>query len=149
MEAVPAWISSLPTVNALLNSSCAVLLMVGYRMIRARRIDAHRACMIGALSVSALFLTSYLVYHYHVGATPFGHEGEWIRPLYFTILLSHTVLAIAVTPMVLLTAYRALHADFARHRRIARWTLPIWLYVSVTGVVVYVMLYHLPGAAGR
>jgi uncharacterized membrane protein YozB (DUF420 family) len=148
MEAVPAWVTSLPTVNALLNSTCAVLLILGYRMIRARRIEAHRACMVGALTVSALFLTSYLVYHYHAGATPFGHEGEWTRPLYFTILLSHTVLAMAVTPMVLLTVYRAFREDFVRHRRMARWTLPIWLYVSVTGVIVYVMLYHVPGASG-
>ena len=148
MDTAPAWVTSLPTLNALLNTTCAILLVAGYRMIRARRIDAHRACMGAALMVSALFLTSYLVYHYYVGATPFGHEGEWVRPLYFTILLSHTVLAMAVAPMVLVTVYRALTDDFARHRRLARWTLPVWLYVSVTGVVVYLMLYHVPGAAG-
>lgn len=148
MEAAPAWVTALPTVNALLNSLCAILLVAGYRMIRSGRVDAHRACMAAALVVSALFLTSYLVYHYNVGATPFGHQGEWVRPLYFLILLSHTVLAMAVAPMVLITVYRAVTEDFTRHRRMARWTLPIWLYVSVTGVVVYVMLYHVPGAAG-
>jgi uncharacterized membrane protein YozB (DUF420 family) len=148
MESGPAWVTSLPTVNALLNSTCAVLLVLGYRMIRARRIDAHRACMAGALAVSALFLASYLTYHYFAGATPFGHEGEWIRTVYFAVLLSHTVLAALVPPMALVTVYRALRDDLSRHRRIARWTLPIWLYVSVTGVLVYVMLYHVPGATG-
>ncbi len=148
METMPDWVRALPTVNACLNATSAVLLLTGYRFIRARRIDAHRACMFGALTVSALFLVGYLTYHYHAGATPFGHHGELIRGVYLTILLSHTVLAIVVLPLVLVTVYRALKGRFLDHARIARWTFPVWLYVSVTGVIVYTMLYHAPGAAG-
>lgn len=134
-------LNELPTVNALLNSASATLLVIGYTFIRRKNIAAHRACMMGAFATSTLFLISYLTYHYFHGATQFPGEG-WIRPVYFTILLTHTVLAVAIVPLVLVTLTRALRGRVERHRRIARWTLPIWLYVSVTGVVVYLMLYH-------
>jgi uncharacterized membrane protein YozB (DUF420 family) len=133
-------ISQLPSLNAALNSLSAVLLLTGYLYIRARNRSAHRACMLSAFASSILFLISYLIYHYHVGSVPFKGQG-WIRPLYFTILLTHTTLAVAVVPLALVTLNRALHERFDAHRRIARWALPIWLYVSVTGVVVYLMLY--------
>lgn len=148
MESLPGWISALPTINALFNTSSAVLMLLGYRFIRAGRIDAHKRCMAAALTASALFLCGYLTYHWHAGTTTFGHEGEFVRTVYLTILLTHTVLAIIVTPLVLATVTLALRDRLPRHRRLARITLPIWLYVSVTGVVIYVMLYHLPGAAG-
>ena len=136
----------LPTVNAALNSLCTVLLLTGFGFIRARRITAHRRCMWAALTTSALFLVSYLIYHAQVGSTGFTGQG-WIRPVYFAILLSHTILAAAIVPLVLLTLRRAVREQFDRHRRLARWTLPLWLYVSVTGVVIYVLLYHVfPGA---
>lgn len=136
-------LSLLPSLNAILNATSALLLVVGYRFIRQRNVGAHRACMLSAVAVSILFLTSYLIYHYHVGATPFPGQG-WVRPVYFTILISHTVLAAVVPVLVVLTLWRAWKEQFQRHRRIARWTLPIWLYVSVTGVVVYLMLYRMP-----
>lgn len=132
----------LPHLNALLNALAAVCLCAGFFFIRRKNVRAHRACMVGALGVSALFLVSYLVYHYTAGATKFTGQGV-VRPIYFAILISHTVLAVAVLPLALITAARALKGRFERHKAIARWTLPIWLYVSVTGVVVYVMLYHL------
>jgi len=138
--ALPMAISDLPALNALLNGTCAVLLVAGYACIRGRRIAAHRACMLLALLTSALFLASYLTYHAHVGSVPYRGTG-WTRPLYFAILLTHTVLAVTVVPLALVTSGRALRGDFARHVRIARVTLPIWLYVSVTGVVIYLMLY--------
>lgn len=135
-------ITDLPTLNALLNSTSALLLLTGWLMIRRKRITAHRVCMVSALCTSALFLASYLVYHYYHGATRFPGEGL-LRVVYLTILGTHTVLAVAILPLILLTFARALRSDFAAHRRVARWTLPIWLYVSVTGVVVYLMLYQL------
>lgn len=135
-------VSDLPAVNAALNGGAGVLLVSGFLAIRGRHVAVHRACMIGALVVSAAFLASYLYYHYHAGTTRFSGEG-WIRTLYFSILLSHTVLAIVIVPLVLITLYRALRSDFQRHRRIARWTLPLWLYVSITGIIVYLMLYQL------
>jgi len=134
-------VHDLPTVNAILNSLCTVLLLTGFGFIRARRIVAHRRCMWAALTTSVLFLVSYLTYHAQVGSIRFTAPG-WIRPVYFTILLSHTILAVAIVPMVLLTLRRALREQFDRHRKLARWTLPVWLYVSVTGVVIYVLLYH-------
>jgi uncharacterized membrane protein YozB (DUF420 family) len=134
-------ISSLPTVNAILNASAAVLLVIGYVMIRRGRIRAHRACMVGALALSCLFLVSYLTYHAQVGSKRFAGTGS-IRNVYLTILFTHTVLAALVPPLALITVWRAVRQRFDRHVRIARWTLPIWLYVSVTGVIVYVMLYH-------
>jgi uncharacterized membrane protein YozB (DUF420 family) len=135
-------VSALPTLNAALNGTCALLLAVGYLFIRRRKVAAHRACMITAFVTSTLFLISYLTYHYHVGSRPFGGRGA-IRALYFTILISHTILAAAIVPLVLITLYRGLKGRFDRHVAIARWTLPLWLYVSVTGVIVYWMLYHL------
>ena len=132
----------LPALNATLNAMGTVLLSAGYMFIRRRQIERHRFCMIGAFSVSCLFLASYLVYHYHVGSVPFTKHG-WIRPVYFTILITHIVLAAAIVPLALVTLSRALNERFDRHRAIARWTLPLWLYVSVTGVVIYWMLYRM------
>ncbi len=131
-----------PTVNALLNVTSALLLLTGYRHIRRRRVRAHRACMLGAVVSSALFLLSYVLYHTLHGATPFP-KGGILRAAYFAILISHTLLALAILPLVFVTLWRAWREDYVRHRRIARWTLPLWLYVSVTGVAIYVLLYHL------
>ena len=135
-------ISELPALNAALNSLSAVLLTIGYLMIRRGRVGAHRACMVAAFSTSTLFLASYLVYHYYYGSTRFTGEG-WVRALYFLILGTHTVLAVVIVPLILVTLTRAARGRFASHARLARWTLPLWLYVSVTGVVVYLMLYQL------
>lgn len=135
-------ISVLPAVNALLNGTSAVLLTAGYLFIRRKRVAAHRACMLTAFAVSTLFLISYVTYHFQAGSVPFRGQG-WVRPVYFTLLLSHIVLAAAIVPLALTTIYRAWTERFDRHRRIARWALPIWLYVSVTGVLVYWMLHHL------
>jgi uncharacterized membrane protein YozB (DUF420 family) len=132
----------LPHLNACLNATSAVLLIAGYSFIRARKIVAHRACQITALIVSILFLTSYLIYHYNHGSTRFQGTGI-VRPIYFTILITHTILAIVIVPLIIVTFYRALRNDFVRHRRIARITLPLWLYVSITGVIVYLMLYQI------
>jgi uncharacterized membrane protein YozB (DUF420 family) len=132
----------LPLLNAVLNTTSAVLLLIGYRFIRQKRISLHRAFMISALCTSVVFLFFYLIYHYNVGSVRFAGQGA-IRPFYFTILVSHTILAAAVPPLAIVTLSRALRSRFDKHRRIARWTLPIWLYVSVTGVVIYVMLYQL------
>lgn len=133
----------LPAFNASINSLVTVLLVAGWLLIRRRRIAAHRAVMIAAFALSAVFLISYLVYHYQVGSVPFQGVGA-IRTVYFTVLISHTVLAAAVPFLAAITLIRALRRRFDRHRAIARWTLPIWLYVSVTGVAVYWMLYRLP-----
>jgi uncharacterized membrane protein YozB (DUF420 family) len=135
-------VRDLPAVNAALNATAAVLLVIAWRLIRHRRVRAHRNVMLAAVAVSALFLTSYLVYHAQVGSVRFQGEGP-VRTLYLGILLTHTVLAAAVPVLAVLTLWRAFRRRFPQHRRIARWTLPIWLYVSVTGVVVYWMLYHL------
>ena len=132
----------LPALNAVLNGTAAVLLIWGYTLIRRRRIDQHRRVMISAFAVSILFLISYLVYHAHVGSVRFQHTGI-IRNVYLSILLTHTVLAAAVPFLAAITLWRGLTGRYARHRVIARWTLPIWIYVSVTGVVVYLMLYQL------
>ena len=139
---MPEYVSYLPHLNAILNSTSALLLLAGFRFIRLGRIQAHRNCQVTAVLTSTLFLISYLTYHYYHGATKFPGQGL-VRPLYFAILISHTILAVVIVPLILVTLYRAARGDFARHRRIARWTLPLWLYVSVTGVIVYVMLYHL------
>jgi uncharacterized membrane protein YozB (DUF420 family) len=138
----PELVSVLPTLNALLNGTSALLLVTGYLLIRRRRVSAHRACMLAAFVASAVFLASYLTLRYYAGMTRFTGQG-WIRPVYFSILVSHTILAAAIVPLVLMTLTRALRARFDRHARIARWTLPLWLYVSVTGVLVYVILYRL------
>ena len=135
-------VRDLPALNAVLNASAAGLLVWGYTLIRRRRKVTHRKVMLAAFTVSCLFLVSYLVYHYQVGSVRFQKTGA-IRALYLSILATHTVLAAMVPPLAILTLSRALSGRFDRHRRIARWTLPIWLYVSVTGVVVYAMLYHL------
>jgi uncharacterized membrane protein YozB (DUF420 family) len=135
-------IADLPAVNATLNAISAVLLTTGYLLIRQRRIAAHRLCMLAAFVTSGLFLTSYLVYHAHIGSKPFPGHGP-IRYVYFTILITHVVLAAVILPMALITLSRALKRQFPRHKAIARWTLPLWLYVSVTGVIVYLMLYQL------
>jgi putative membrane protein len=135
-------VADLPALNATLNASAAVLLAIGYVLIRKGRIETHRKVMLAAFATSTLFLISYLVYHANVGSKRFPGQGT-IRTVYLTILLTHTVLAAAIVPLVLVTLSRALSARFDRHRTIARWTLPIWLYVSVTGVVVYWMLYQM------
>ena len=141
------FIFTLPHVNAILNSTSGVLLIWGYVLIRRRRTGAHRAAMIAAFCTSVVFLVSYVLYHtylaYYLGRGPTKFTGEgFIRPVYLIILLTHTVLAVAVVPFILVTLLRGLRRQDERHRRIARWTLPIWLYVSVTGVVVYLFLYH-------
>jgi uncharacterized membrane protein YozB (DUF420 family) len=133
----------LPTLNATLNATSAVLLAAGYAAIRADKLAAHLALMLGACVASTVFLVSYLVYHAQVGSVPFQGTG-WIRPVYFAILISHTVLAVAIVPLVLRTLWLAGWKRFAAHRALARWTLPLWFYVSVTGVIVYWMLYRLP-----
>ena len=134
--------SVLPHCNAFLNASSFVLLSSGYFFIRRKKVKAHRNCQIAALSASVLFLISYVVYHQHHGVTRFAGQGI-ARPVYFTILGTHTILALVIVPFVIVTVRRAKRADFLRHKGIARWTLPLWLYVSITGVIVYVMLYHL------
>jgi uncharacterized membrane protein YozB (DUF420 family) len=135
-------IHTLPTVNAILNGTAAVLLACGFVMIRRRHIAAHRACMIAAFSCSVLFLASYVIYHAQTGSHPFPGQGA-ARPIYFSILVSHVTLAAIILPMAIVTLARALRAQYGRHMKIARWTLPLWLYVSVTGVVIYVMLYRM------
>ena len=136
------WVSALPHFNAALNFTSFVLLVSGYFFIRRKNITAHRNCQIAAVSVSVLFLISYLTYHFQHGATKFQGQGI-ARPIYFTILTTHTILAAVIVPFVIITVRRAKRGDFLRHRAIARWTLPMWLYVSITGVLVYLMLYHL------
>jgi putative membrane protein len=136
------YISFLPHLNAILNSTSALLLVNGFRFIRRGQIQAHRNCQLTALFTSTLFLISYLTYHYYHGATRFSGQGI-VRPFYFALLTSHTILAVVIVPLVMITIYRAARGDFLRHRNIARWTLPLWLYVSITGVIVYFMLYHL------
>ena len=135
-------VSDLPALNASLNALASLFLLAGYVCVRQQKIAAHRACMLAALATSALFLTSYLIYHNNVGSRPFTGTGA-IRLVYFAILISHVLLAIAIVPMVLVTVSRALARRFDRHRRIARITWPLWMYVSVTGVIVYVMLYRM------
>lgn len=132
----------LPHLNALLNGASALLLLTGYYFIRGKKWRIHRGFMVAATLTSTLFLISYLTYHYQVGSIHF-HKRGWIRPVYFSILISHTILAAAVLPLVIITLRHALAAKLDKHKSIARWTLPLWLYVSVTWVVVYVMLYHL------
>jgi len=135
-------VSDLPALNATLNATCAVLLSIGWSLIRRGRVEQHKKVMIAAFCVSMAFLVSYLVYHAQVGSVRFTKQGP-IRLVYFSILLTHTVLAAAIVPMVLMSVSRGLKRQDARHRAIARWTMPLWLYVSVTGVIVYLMLYRL------
>lgn len=133
-------LNDLPALNATLNGTAAVLLLIGWVHIRRGRRAAHRAAMLGACAVSTLFLASYVVYHANVGSRPYGGTGL-LRVVYFTVLITHIVLAAAIVPLVAVTLVRALRERFDRHARIARWTLPLWLYVSATGVVIYLMLY--------
>jgi len=135
-------VSSLPVVNASLNALATILLLCGYVAIRRRKIQVHRALMLSAFVTSVLFLISYVIYHAHVGSRPFPGHGP-IRTVYFTILISHIVLAAVIPPLAAVTLWQALRSRFERHVRIARWTLPLWLYVSVTGIVVYWMLYQM------
>jgi uncharacterized membrane protein YozB (DUF420 family) len=134
-------LQDLPAVNATLNALSGILLLVGYFHIRARRIEQHRKVMLTAFVSSVLFLVCYVVYHAQVGSVPFTRQG-FVRPLYFTILITHVTLAATVPPLAIVTLSRGLKARYARHRAIARWTFPIWMYVSVTGVLVYVLLYQ-------
>jgi uncharacterized membrane protein YozB (DUF420 family) len=134
-------VHDLPAVNALLNGLSGVLLLLGFVLIRSRRIEQHRKVMIAAFATSTVFLVSYIAYHAQVGSVRFTREG-FVRPLYFSILITHVVLAAAVVPLALVTLSRGLAKRYPRHRAIARWTFPIWLYVSVTGVLVYVLLYQ-------
>lgn len=135
-------LTDFPALNATLNSLSFIFLMTGLYFIKNKKVTAHKTCMLTALSVSLLFLISYLIYHFNVGTVHFTKQG-WVRPVYFTILFTHTILAITLVPMVSITLFRALKNRFAKHKKIASWTLPIWMYVSVTGVVVYLMLYQL------
>lgn len=135
-------ISDFPHLNAALNGLSGILLTVGYVLVRKGHKVAHRNCMIGALVSSALFLTFYLIYHYNAGRTVFT-DPAWFRPIYLVILLTHTVLAVVIVPMILVTVVRALRERFDKHKAIARWTWPLWMYVSVTGVLIYFLLYHL------
>ena len=135
-------VTDLPAVNATLNGVAAVLLVTGYALVRRGRQNAHRRAMLGALATSAVFLVSYVIYHLNAGSVAYQGQGP-LRIVYFTILVTHVVLAATVLPLALITAARGLRGDLTRHVRIARWTFPVWVYVSVTGVVIYVMLYRL------
>lgn len=135
-------VTDLPALNAALNATASVLLVTGWVLIRSGRRAAHKKCMLSALAVSAMFLTSYVIYHLNVGSVPFEKTG-WIRTVYFAVLIPHVILAAAIVPMILITVSRALSSRFDKHKKIARLTLPLWLYVSVTGVIVYVMLYQM------
>jgi putative membrane protein len=138
---VPAQYAIFPIINATTNGISALLLITGRSLIKRGHRDAHRAVMLAALFSSSVFLSSYLYYHYHVGSVHFQGQGFW-RPVYFALLISHVILAATIVPMILITLSRALRGRFDQHRAIARWTFPLWLYVSVTGVIVYFMLYH-------
>ena len=135
-------LAELPALNACLNATSAVLLAVGFAAIRRRRVRLHRACMLAAFGASIAFLVSYVTYHLHAGATRFTGTG-WVRPVYFALLTTHTVLAATIPPLAIATVSLAFRGRFARHARLARWTLPAWFYVSVTGVVIYLILYWL------
>jgi putative membrane protein len=138
VAAIP--LSSIPALNATLNCLSAMFLLAGYFLIRNKKIAFHRICMVSAFCSSSVFLGFYLYFHFHAGLIRFGGQG-WIRPVYFTLLISHTILAIVIVPLVITTLSFAVAGNFARHRRIARWTFPLWLYVSVTGVIIYWLLY--------
>ena len=142
LPAQPVSITDLPTLNACLNTLCTLLLVRGFLQIRRGARQAHQKSMLAALVCSALFLCSYLVYHVQVGSVPYPHH-DWTRPLYFAVLIPHIILAAIMAPFVALVVWRAYNQDFARHRRLARWIWPVWIFVSVSGVVVYLMLYRL------
>ena len=135
-------LNDLPAVNACLNGLASLFLMAGYFFIKRGDRTAHRNCMIGALTASTLFLASYLYYHFYAGRTVFK-DPAWFRPIYLTLLLTHTILAVAIVPMILVTVSRAAKARFELHKKIARWTWPLWMYVSVTGVLIYFLLYQI------
>jgi putative membrane protein len=135
-------LSDLPALNAVLNSLSATFLLIGYAFIKQDRQAAHRNCMIGALICSTLFLTSYLIYHYNAGRTGFK-DPAWFRPIYLVILLTHTILAVVIVPMVMMTVSRAIKRRYELHKKISRWTWPLWMYVSVTGVLIYFLLYQI------
>lgn len=135
-------VTDLPALNASLNATSFVLLITGWFLIKSGRREAHKRCMIAALAVSAMFLTSYVIYHLNVGSVPFKGTG-WIRTVYFAVLIPHIILAVVIVPLVLITVSRALSNKFDQHKKIAKITLPLWLYVSVTGVIVYLMLYQM------
>lgn len=135
-------ITNLPTINALLNGFCTAFLLLGFILIKRGKINAHRLCMIMALCVSILFLISYLIYHVQVGSVPYLHQ-DWTRPIYFGILIPHIILAALNVPFIILLVWRAIQKDFNRHRRLARWVWPSWIFVSTTGVIIYLMLYRL------
>jgi putative membrane protein len=135
-------LADLPTLNACLNATSAVFLTLGYFFIKQKRIHAHRTCMVTAFAASTIFLASYLIYHFNAGRTTFKGP-QVVRLIYLAILTTHTLLAVVIVPLILLTLYQALKQRFEFHKRIARWTWPLWMYVSVTGVVIYLMLYHL------
>ncbi|NRA02991.1 MAG: DUF420 domain-containing protein [Myxococcales bacterium] len=139
LPAGPAWVERLPALNALLNALAGSCLVAGFIQIRRGNRRVHIRFMLTALGFSGLFLASYVTYHHFHGDTPFPGQG-WIRPVYFTVLISHILCSVVAVPMILATLWRATRGDFARHRRIARWTFPIWLYVSVTGVLVFATL---------
>lgn len=134
-------VSDLPLLNALLNTMSAVLLVIGHQKMKSGDISAHKKFMIAVFATSTMFLTSYLIYHYVHGSQPFQGRG-WIRPVYFTILLTHTICATAIVPLAIITLRRGLRREDDRHARIARWTYPVWLYVSITGVLIYLLLYQ-------
>lgn len=133
--------SILPSINAILNSIAAVLLIIGRFHIKRKNINAHRTVMLSALLVSMLFLTTYVIYHYHAGSMPYSHQN-WTRILYFAILIPHILLAALMAPFIIVLVWRAWHGSFEKHKKLARWVWPVWLYVSVSGVIVYIMLYH-------
>ena len=135
-------LADLPALNATLNATSAIFLSIGYVLIRRGRVTSHKRCMLTALLASTLFLISYVIYHANTGSRPFPGTGP-VRYVYFAILFTHVLLAVTILPLALVTATRGLRAQYERHVRIARWTLPIWLYVSVTGVVIYLMLYRM------
>lgn len=134
--------SDLPTLNATLNSVTAVFLVIGFVLIKQKKIQAHKKVMLSALASSVLFLTSYLIYHFNVGSVSYPYH-DWTRPLYFAILIPHTILATVMTPFIVIAVWRALKEDYEKHKKIVRWLWPVWMFVSITGVIVYFMLYQL------
>ncbi len=135
-------LADLPALNATLNSITAILLLIGFVLIKRKQIQNHKKVMLSALATSLLFLTSYLIYHFNVGSVPYPHH-DWTRPLYFAILIPHTILATVMTPFIIIAVWRALREDYEKHKKIVRWVWPVWMFVSATGVIVYFMLYHL------
>ena len=135
-------LSDLPAINASLNALSAIFLTSGFIFIKQKKQSAHHNCMITACCTSALFLTCYIIYHAQAGRTVF-RDPEWFRPIYLTLLLTHTVLAVIIVPLAIVTLSRALRQRFDLHKKIARWTWPIWMYVSITGVIIYFLLYHI------